>query len=249
MVRKRRSPIGEKVKTEDQSSINKEFEKVDLSCGFNPYNMYVIRKDKVSLETAIEVGKGEAVIVYIGKQEKSRLDKLIAGLAARRSGEFKYLSEITGRKISDYSEEIEVKGSKISHFLKIGVGYNTNFNSLIEINAGELYIDYNHLPLSGAKTIECIERQIDGYIKREIMSLSLSPQYLGEPTISFSIKLRAASIGEKVETDIGSVMGRHKIRVSYTLNNGKKTESGGYDMYIFYSPNKRQEQKKGNDTF
>jgi len=249
MVRKRRSPIGGKVKTEDQLSINEEFEKIDLSCGLNSYNMYVIRKDEVSLETAIEVGQRRAVIVYIGKQEKSGLDKLIAGLAARRSGEFDYLSEITGRKISHYTEEIEGKGSKISHYLKIGVGDNTNLNTLIEVNAGEFYIDYNYLPLSGAKTIECIERQIGGYIKRGIMSLSLSPQYLSEPTISFSIKLRAASIGEIVETDIGSVMGRHKIRVSYSLNNGKTTESGGYDMYIFYSPNKRQGQKKGNDTF
>jgi hypothetical protein len=259
MVYKRRSLItggeiekskkmGKEVKTGDRLSINGETKEINLSCNLNSYGMYLTNKDEVKLDNILEVAQGDEIIVYIGKPQISRLDGVIAGLVGRRLGEFNYLSEITKREISHYTEKIGRQGNGISHYLEMGVGDNNNLDTLIGVGVGGLYINYSILPLSEAKTIECVEEQIERYIREEIASLSPSPYYPSEPTVSLSIELRAVSIGEKVKIDIGSVMYRDKIEVSYTSNNGNITESGRYYMYIFYNPNKRPKAEKGNNT-
>jgi len=262
MVRKRRSliiggeiekskKIGEEVKTKDQLSINGETKEKNLSCGLESYEAYLTNKDKVKLDNILKVAQGDGIIIYIGKPQMDELDKVIAGLVVRRRGEFNYLSKITKREISHYTERIEKigeQGNGISHYLEIGVGDNNNLDTLIGVDVGGLYINYSLLPLSEAKTTECVEEQIRSYIRREIMSLFPPPYHLGEPIVSLSIELRAVSIGEKVKTDIGSVMYRDKIEVSYTSNNGNITESERYDMYIFYNPNKRPKAEEGNNT-
>lgn len=259
MVRKRRSLIigGEiekskkisgEVKIKNQLSINGKNKEINLSCGLNSYNVRITNKDEVKLNDILEVAQGEGIIVYVEKPQMSRLDEVIAGLVVRRRGEFNYLSEITKREISHYTEKIERQGNEISHYLEIGVGGDNNLDTLIGVGVGGLYINYSILPLSEEKTTECVEEQIRSYIKGEIMSLFPSSYHLSEPIVSLSIELRAVSIGEKVKTDIDSVMYRDKIEVNSASNNGNITESGRYDMYIFYNPNKRQGQKKGNNT-
>jgi hypothetical protein len=259
MVRKRRSliigeeikkskKIGGEVETKDQLSINGETKEINLFCDLESYEAYLTNKDEVKLNDILKVAQGDEIIVYIGNSKMSRLDKVIAGLVVRRRVEFNHLSKITERKISYYIEKIEGQGNGTSHYLEIGVGDNNNSDTLIGVGVGGFYINYSILPLSEAKTMECVEEQIRSYVKREIMSLFPSPYHLGESTVSLSIELRAVSIGEKVKTDLGSVMYRDKIEVSYTSNNGNITESGRYDMYIFYNPNKKQGQKKGNNT-
>jgi hypothetical protein len=240
-IEKSKKIIGE-VKTKDQLSINGETKEINISCDLGSYEVYLTNKDKVKLDNILKVAQGDGIIVYIGKPQMDELDKVIPGLVARRRGEFNYLSKITKREISHYTEKIEGQGNGISHYLEVGVGDNNNLDTLMGVGVGGLYINYSILPLSEAKTIECVEGQIESYIKREI------PYHLGEPTVSLSIELRAVSIGEKVKTDIGSVMYRDKIEVSYVSNNGNITESGRYDMYIFYNPNKRPRAEKGNNT-
>jgi len=245
MVRKRRSPItgrdieksekiGGEVKTKDQLSIEGEAKEINLPCDWKPYDVYLTNRDEVKLEAALEVVRGRGVIVYIEKPRVGRLDKIIAGLMARRRKGFDILSESTGIKVSYYTEEIERQNSKISHYLKIGVGDNNNSYTLIEVGNGRLYINYNLLPLSRVETVKCIEGQIGGYIKKEIMLL---PLYSSKPIDHLSIKLRAVSIGEEVKAEIIGMINRDKIEASYTLDSGSITKSERYNMYIFYKPN------------
>ncbi len=247
MVRKRRSPItgrdieksekiDEKVKTKDQLSIEGEAKEISLPCDWEPYNVYLTNRDEVKLEAAIEVARGRGVVVYIGKPQIGRLDEIIAGLMARRRKEFDILSGSTRIKVSYYTEEIERQGSKISYYSKIGVGDNNNLYTLIEVRNGRIYINDNLLPLSRVETVKCIERQIEGYIKKEIMLLPLS---LSNPIDYLSIKLRAVSIGEEVKAEIVGMINRDKIEASYTLDSGSITKSERYNMYIFYKPNRR----------
>jgi len=90
--------------------------------------------------------------------------------------------------------------------------------------------------LDEVETVKCIERQIEGYIKKETMLLPLS---LSKPIDYLSIKLRAVSIGEEVKAEIVGMINRDKIEASYTLDSGSITKSERYNMYIFYKPNRR----------